>query len=185
MSTCNFETMHDFPLYLWDITSENYNNYKSGYDFSDEENMSENDIYEEIVSCETSFICNTFNSELNSILNKFKKQLMFHDIIVKSGYYTGLQIFVELNSNFSDYCVHDSEDIENLDNEDTKYLFDMCRSQFLIKFYSEISYINKKVLPELAKTFGFEEYNCIGVFSNGEAIYEKADTLKGKLLAIN
>ena len=33
--------------------------------------------------------------------------------------------------------------------------------------------INKDLLPELAKMYVFDKIKCVGIFSNGEAIYEK------------
>ena len=74
-------------------------------------------------------------------------------------------------------------DVENVNNEETRYYYDMCKSEFLRKYYSEINFINKKLLPKLAKFFGFEEYYCGGIFSNGEAVYYKVEnTNRAKLI---
>ena len=74
-------------------------------------------------------------------------------------------------------------DVENVNNEETRYYYDMCKSEFLRKYNSEINFINKKLLPKLAKFFGFEEYYCGGIFSNGEAVYYKVEnTNRAKVL---
>ena len=51
----------------------------------------------------------------------------------------------------------------------------MCYSEFKRKYISEVKFINKKLLPKLAEFYGFERYVCVCIFSNGEAVYEKAD----------
>ena len=49
----------------------------------------------------------------------------------------------------------------------------MCRSIAIRKYKAEINRINKKLLPLFEKELGFDHIRCIGVFSNGEAIYER------------
>ena len=97
---------------------------------------------------------NHYNKETN---------LKYHNLVLKSGYYSGLQIFVnELYENPI-----------NLTNEDCKYYYDKTRSQAIREYLLEVKRINKKILP-IFKDIGFVKINCIGVFSNGAAIYEYA-----------
>lgn len=88
--------------------------------------------------------------------------LIFHKISLKSGYYSGVQILVE-----------QGEDPTTLDNYDCQYCFGMCKSQAVRLFEAEVKRVNKKILPKF-ETIGFFKINCLGVFSNGEAIYEVA-----------
>ena len=102
-----------------------------------------------------------FNWEIKNL-----PDLTFHKLELKSGYYSGAQIFVE-----------EVQNPHELDNEDCKYYFDLYKSQAVKKYDAEINRINKKILPKF-KDIGFFKINCIGVFSNGEAIYEYAKPKK-------
>ena len=176
MSCSNFITQKDFKLFLWDFerpTDEKLNEYicEMNEDITSVEDITEsmrNDYAEKMYNWEYDDIVSFFSKTVDNILHDFKRELQFFDITLKDGYYCGLQFYVEETENMS-YI-----DIENLDNEDTRYYFDMCKSEFLRKYKSEVNFINKKLLPKLAAYFGFEEYCCAGIFSNGEAIYCKA-----------
>lgn len=97
-----------------------------------------------------------FNYEIKNI------PLTFHKIELKSGHYSGVQIFFE-----------EIQNPHELDNYDCRYYFDMYKSEAVKKYDAEIKRINKTILPKF-KDIGFFKINCIGVFSNGEAIYELA-----------
>ena len=176
MSCPNFITQKDFKLFLWDFerpTDEKLNEYirEIKEDITSVEDITEsmrNDYVEEMYNWECYDIIDNFSGAVNSILDDFKRELQFFNITLKNGHYYGLQFYIEEAGNMA-YI-----DIENLDNEDTRYYFDMCKSEFLRKYKSEVNFINKKLLPKLAAYFGFEEYCCAGIFSNGEAIYCKA-----------
>ena len=144
MGTCNYITQSDFDLYIYDENLDetlDENEAVANYDFS----MMY--AYKE---------AERLAGELSSIL-------MFHNIKIKSGYYTGIQTYVE------SYC----NDIEQLDNEDCQYYYNMCRSKTIRKYNAEVNRINKKFLPLFKKELGFDRIICVGVFSNGEAIYER------------
>lgn len=177
MSCPNFITQKDFKLFLWDFespTDEKLNEYilETGMeDVASVEDITEemrNDYARSIYEWEVSDIVDNFSGAVNSILHTFKRDLQFFEVTLRDGHYCGLQFYIEETDNMSRI------DIDNLDNEDIRYYFDMCKSEFLRKYKSEVNFINKKLLPKLAKYFGFEEYCCAGVFSNGEAIYCKA-----------
>ena len=176
MSCPNFITQKDFKLFLWDYerpTDEKLNKYilAMNEDITSVEDITEsmrNEYVESMYEWECDDIITFFPRTVDNILHDFKRDLQFFEITLKDGHYCGLQFYIEETENMS--CL----DIENLDNEDTRYYFDMCKSEFLRKYKSEVNFINKKLLPKLAVYFGFEEYCCAGVFSNGEAIYCKA-----------
>lgn len=175
MSRPNFVTQENFKLFLWDFerpTDEKLNEYilEMNEDITSIEDITENmrDKYtESMYNWECDDIVNFFSETVDNILHDFKRELQFFEITLKDGYYGGLQFYIEETENMA--CL----DIDNLNNEDTRYYFDMCKSEFLRKYNSEVNFINKKLLPKLAAYFGFEEYCCAGIFSNGEAIYCK------------
>ena len=185
MSCPNFETQENFKLFLWDFerpTDEylNENILEIDEDITSIEDITESmrDEYaESIYEREYRDIVDNFSETVHDILHTLKRELQFFEITLKDGYYCGLQFYVEETGNMRYICV------EDVDNEETRYYYDMCKSEFLRKYNSEINFINKKLLPKLAKFFGFEEYYCGGIFSNGEAVYYKVEnTNRAKLL---
>lgn len=112
--------------------------------------------------------------ELELIYNEAKRlaaslnnELIFYKIIITEGYYVGLQTFVEQ----TDWDYYNN--VKDMDNDTCNYYFGMCRSKAIRKHNAEVNRINKKLLPLFQKELGFEHIRCIGVFSNGEAIYER------------
>ena len=167
MSTPNFKTQEYFDLYVaiyeqpsdedikeWEEETE------CSYDFEFESNI----YYEDVVT--------NFEFELKHVLNELGKQLKFHKLDLESGYYDGIQITVNVADELNSYIYEDT--YEDMDNEDTKYLYDLTRSQFIKQYEIERRYIDRKVLPKLAERTGFRKIHCVGVFSNGEAIYRWA-----------
>lgn len=146
MGTCNYTTQSDFDLYIYDEDLDDTLDKDSSMN---EYNFSMACVYE------TS----------KRLAKELSEKLIFHDIEIETGYYSGIQTFVE------EYY----EDIDLLNNEDCHYYFDMCRSKTLRKYKAEVNKINKKLLPLFKKELGFDHIRCIGVFSNGEAIYQKVN----------
>ena len=185
MSCPNFETQENFKLFLWDFKRPDDKYLNENILETDEDVTSIEDITkrmrdeyaESIYEREYRDITDNFSETIDDILHTFKRELQFFKITLKDGYYCGLQFYVEETGNIR-YI-----DVENVDNEETRYYYDMCKSEFLRKYNSEINFINKKLLPKLAKFFGFEEYYCGGMFSNGEALYYKVEnTNRAKLI---
>ena len=185
MSCPNFETQENFKLFLWDFerpTDEylNENILEIDEDITSIEDITEsmrNEYAESIYEREYRDIVDNFSETVHDILHTLKRELQFFEVTLKDGYYCGLQFYVEETGNMRYICV------EDVDNEETRYYYDMCKSEFLRKYNSEINFINKKLLPKLAKFFGFEEYYCRGIFSNGEAVYCKVEnTNRAKLI---
>lgn len=151
MGTCNFVTQSDFDLYIYDEDLDDTldeDTAINGYDFS----MA--CVYEESIR----------------LAKELSKDLMFYNIEIRCGYYTGIQTQLVA----TDWQAQ-VECFEQLDNEDCHYYFDMCRSKALRKHKAEVNKINKKLLPLFEKELGFDHIRCIGVFSNGEAIYERVN----------
>jgi hypothetical protein len=81
-----------------------------------------------------------------------------------------VQLYVEHKYYIKDYI---SEDFEKFfDNDDFHYVFGECKSKVLKRYQAEIKRINKVILPYYAKRLFMIKLNLIGVFSNGEAVYE-------------
>lgn len=171
MSTANFNNNQlGFPLYVrddyyskvcpecgcWNMETaetcedcgENLENVEARYD------ELENEIH--------------FN-EVQDDLRRDSMVLRFFNVKAVSGYYSGVQFDVDWKDNIGDP--------EELDNDDAHYFFGCCRSQMLRKYQSERRTLAKR-LKQLADLHGFEEIVCVGVFSNGEAIYRKAEPPK-------
>ena len=185
MSCPNFETQENFKLFLWDFERPNDEYLNENILETDEDvtNVSDitesmrNDYAESIYEREYRDIVDNFSETVHDILHTLKRELQFFEVTLKDGYYCGLQFYVEETGNMR-YI-----DVEDVDNEETRYYYDMCKSEFLRKYNSEINFINKKLLPKLAKFFSFEEYYCGGMFSNGEALYYKVEnTNRAKLI---
>ena len=185
MSCPNFETQENFKLFLWDFKRPddkylNENILEIDEDITSIEDITEsmrNEYAESIYEREYRDITDNFSETIDDILHTLKRELQFFEVTLKDGYYCGLQFYVEETGNMRYICV------EDVDNEETRYYYDMCKSEFLRKYYSEINFINKKLLPKLAKFFSFEEYYCRGIFSNGEAVYCKVEnTNRAKLI---
>ena len=185
MSCPNFETQENFKLFLWDFErpndeylNENILEIDEGITSIEDITESMRDEYaESIYEREYRDIVDNFSETVHDILHTLKRELQFFEITLKDGYYCGLQFYVEETGNMRYICV------EDVDNEETRYYYDMCKSEFLRKYNSEINFINKKLLPKLAKFFSFEEYYCGGMFSNGEALYYKVEnTNRAKLI---
>lgn len=109
--------------------------------------------------------------------NKLNPQLKYLKIEVISGYFYGLQTNVKQDDNpnyfytMIDFLYYLNNKEEYTDKEIyeifgfNKYILDRVLNK-------EIKLINEKLLPQL-KDFGFECYDCVGIFSNGEAVYQK------------
>lgn len=107
-------------------------------------------------------ICDIVQSDLDDV----NRDLLFHKITMQSGYYTGVQFYVESEHDLGEY---------DYDNEECHYYFDCCRSVAYRKYQSEINKINRK-LKRMAKQYGFDELVCTGRFSNGEALFSRVTT---------
>lgn len=149
MSTPNFKTMENFPLFVLDTDSV------------DEDGCEVMDWWEVEMLCR----------KLQTVLDDFNYDFLFHKISLESGYYSGLQFYVE-----------ELNDPNELDNEDCRYEYDLCRSVAIRRYNSEINKVNR-ALRKLATENGFEEYYCAAIFSNGEAIYYPVqNTVRSRLL---
>lgn len=108
--------------------------------------------------------------EAEHLTEEFNEGLTYHRVNVSGGYYSGFQFVVEEIhgrqfdlSKDSKYCI---------DNEDAWYHFGKCRSRVLREADAEKRKI-RKWLEKVAVDYGYDILVCVGVFSNGEALYER------------
>ena len=126
------------------------------------------------ISCST-YPIELGNKIIGAVLDSFNYELMFHKITLRSGYYTGVQFYVEVE--------HDLTEDKDYTNDDCHYYFDCCRSVAYRKYEAEIRKINRK-LAVLGKEYGFQEYVCTARFSNGEAWYDLASNSRARLKSV-
>ena len=180
MSTPNFHSMENFNLFVKvfePMTLEDYKENEFHYDdylypeyqaaVSDEwkEEILEKSYNHAMELWGEDFYSDIFNGwdGFKKVMEEFNDSLLFHEISFESGYYDGVQLYVE-----------EKENPHELDNEDCRYYYDMCRSQAIRKYDAEIRKINRW-MEKVATEYGWRKLHCLGVFSNGEAIYQYAE----------
>lgn len=178
MSTANFHNQKNFKLYIKSFEPISIEEYEKDYfqdSFKYDEYLEESNeelkryILEQSYDKEMEFWCEMFYRDIIDgydgfieEMNSLNDILAFHKLELKDGYYDGVQIYVV-----------EKENPHELDNDDCNYYYDMCRSKAIRKYDSEIRKINKW-MDKVASQYGWKEIYCVGVFSNGEAIYSYA-----------
>ena len=152
MSTANFK-QNSFPLYCLDD--------------SEMEWWEAQDIYDDLDKY---------------ALPRLNNELCFFEISAESGYYCGLQLWVEHTRYAENAGFYDGGDYDDVTNDDCRYYLDMCRSEAIRKYEAERRKV-LRMLEKLADEYGFEEYVCVARFSNGEAWYDKASNKRALLKA--
>ena len=107
MSTPNFRTQENFPLYIID---------DSGWDW-----LEARDYYE----------------DAEAYLSEINEKLTFFQIKIRGGYYCGAQFFVEISDAADQAGFDENGATRWADNESTRYYLDMYFSQAKRKFDAE------------------------------------------------
>lgn len=178
MATANFYNQKNFGLYVQAFESISMEEYQKEYFedscyYDDYKNVESEDLKAEILekayNNDMEFWMETFYEDIfdgadgfKEVMEELNNDLIFHSMEFKSGYYAGVQLYINT-----------MENPHELDNEDCKYYYDMCRSQAIRKYEAEIRKINKW-MEKVAVQYGWKKLNCLGVFSNGEAVYQYA-----------
>ncbi len=174
MGTCNFHSMKNFDL--WAVSSDifyfkpcdNCNAWDAqdaktcefcGADLSDAQ-----PVYDEIAAQD-------FCNDLERRCQDENENLKFFEISVKSGYYDGLQLFVDL-TNDADNAGFTENGPEYLDNDSAHDYFDMCRSKCIRAYEAEQRKANK-ILAKIGGDYGMDKLGIFARFSNGETWYTK------------
>lgn len=176
MSAANFCTMRDFPLF-----AKSY--YEEAKRCPECDTILDADAETcEVCGCEEledypyfdQFLADEEWDAITSLMEDFNRDLMFHKVELRSGYYTGVQFYVETE--------HDLDEDKDYTNDDCHYYFDCCRSVAYRKYAAEVRKIIRK-LAAWGKEYGFQEYVCTARFDNGEAWYELASNPRARLKA--
>lgn len=162
MSAPNFRTQKDFGLYVNDFVIPIY---------EDEENENS-----EVVEYLTDW------HELRAVekaVDELNRTLEFYSVELIDGYYTGVQFYVdEKNGDYdlalpSYYTADEWREIRKEDSSYSRNYFPYSYSETVRRMNSERRKINKWFEQIAVKEFGFIKYACVGIFSNGEAVYTK------------
>lgn len=174
MATTNFVHQEDFPLYATAIF----------------------DYHEEIDEETGETICYDgdqylFN-QLEERIEEFNRELEIYKIRPADGYYCGVQILLEDKHEYTtltkDYTAEEWRKMrkEKKDYPGSYYYYEYerCYSEQKRAKAREMRKIIKFCETILHNEFDFEEYVCCGIFSNGEAVYDKASNKRARIKAI-
>lgn len=179
MSTPNFHMMKNFDLYVQAFEPVSLEEYQKeyfpddDYYYADYEEAKTEEEKEYILEKSYNEAMNLWSEDFyrdiilgydgfKDIMEDFNDGLTFHEVRLENGYYDGIQLYVE-----------EKENPHELDNDICRYAWNMCRSQAIRKYDAEIRKINKW-MEKTAVEYGWRKLHCLGVFSNGEAIYQYA-----------
>lgn len=156
MSTCNFQPMkYEMPLVCGGLGF--YEDYRESYEEYDGDEYTLDMFYDDL---------NMEFDDAACLAKEFSEDLKFHEVSVKGGYYQGFQFYVtEAIGYYGDF--------EMLDNDEAHVYYDMCRSKVKRKVDAEKKKI-RKWLDKMVSEYGYEKLALKGIFSNGEAVYERA-----------
>lgn len=165
MGACNFWTMDDFDL--WVMDDEKVCDFYLGEEFK-KENEIEEYSYDNI-----NFAYDILMEEIQSDFDDLKSKLEWYKIELRSGYYEGMQFYIDTEWRGID------EKADWLSSKPLIWDDEECLSEFGLTRQQTIEMIEKekKLINEFlenSKDYGFYKINCVGVFSNGEAVYELA-----------
>jgi hypothetical protein len=158
MGTCNYIIQSDFDLYTIEYkrpTQEEIENFI----------IATGEMFDE--DFDTEIFYYDMYRDAERLADRINKELIFYKIKIGCGYYNGIQTFVDQ----SDWDYYNN--VEDMDNDACKYYFGMCRSKAIRKYKAEVKRINKRLLPKFKTKLDFDRIICVGVFSNGNAIYER------------
>lgn len=169
MATCNFWTMDDFDL--WVIDDKKIFDFYLGEDFLKERIEEFGEDYD--FSDDLWLAWEVMLEDLESDFDDLKSKLVWYKIELKNGYYEGAQFYIDTE------WLGIDEIADWLPSKPLVWDDDECELQFgLTKEETRKMIENEKALIneflENSKNYGFYKINCIGTFSNGEAVYEIA-----------
>ena len=159
MGTCNFWTMDDFDLVVMD--DEKMLNVFLGEEFF-EERKAEIEDYDPMGDIELAW--ELFKEDIDPLVDDLNDKLEWYNIGIKSGYYDGVQFYI------------DTEwlPIEEWDDDDCYGEFGCDKESTIEGIANEKKAIND-FLDTMVKDYGFERIRCVGTFNSGEAVYEKVE----------
>lgn len=169
MSTPNFKTQSLFDLYVTD----NFLIYP--YELDENDDFILDDNGEPVINYDIDpfFNHSYFNECKKYTDNNLNSKLTFFTISFEDGYYSGIQTYIQPkypnDLDALDYMKYP----QYYDNSDLFKDFGYNTYILKRKIQAEINLINNKLLPQLKEHYFFDKICCVGIFSNGEAIYSK------------
>lgn len=167
MGTSNFTSMDQFDIYAY-IYEPDLDFIKSEYpEFIDDENNIDSDLYNELAYWEWEYI----RDELKPTMDELNDNLIFHKISFESGYYEGMQIYI--NEPYAIKYRRKNDDLAECLNETwyDKYGDDSHNKNRIIKTYIDEVALIQNWLATDAVDYGFKCYHVYARFDNGETIY--------------
>ena len=169
MATCNFWTMDDFDL--WVIDNEKMLDFYLGEDFFKERIEEFGEDYDSLDDLWLAW--ETMLEDLESDFDDLKSKLVWYKIELKSGYYEGAQIYIDTEwSGIDEIATWLPSKPPIWDDEECELQFGLTREKTKKMIEDEKKKIN--TFLENLDMYGFYKIKCLGVFSNGEAVYELA-----------
>ena len=174
MGTANFYSMKNFDL--WAISDsefyskrcpECYCSMENDADACSECNTDLTDVKPDF----DEYSADEFRYDLVNSIDAENENLLFHRITIRGGYYDGLQLYVNLTSD-ADQAGFTENGPEYVENDDTRYYFDLCRSAAIRKYQAEQRKVNR-ILAKIGRAHGMEKLAIYARFSNGETWYTK------------
>lgn len=162
MATGNFHSMADFPLI---VAEEMFVKVCPDCGVANERGADKCEC-----GCDLSCVDEEYDqlamegivSDMERVADELNAAQQFYDVSVKSGYYSGVQFYVEEKYG----------DVTTYDNEGAQYEFGVCRSEMLRRFKVAGNKVRRGLL-KAKKELGLDEIVCYARFSNGECVYRK------------
>jgi len=168
MSAANFKSMADFPLV---VANDSYCKICPECGLTNDKNADVCDCGCDITNVEAVYdewTSMDIASEMGKVAQSLNERQDFYTVSVESGYYSGMQFYVE-----DKYC-----NIDEWDNEDAQGEFGICRSE-MIRRYRVAGNLIRRGLEKAKNDLGLMELAVTARFSNGEVWYteDKPDML--------
>lgn len=161
MSTANFKSMKDFPLI---VAKDEYCKVCPECGCTQASDAAKCDEcgcdLSEVDSVYDEWTMNDIMRNMETKAKELNEYLTFYTVSVESGYYSGIQFYVD-----EKYC-----NVDTWDNEDARMEVGMCRSKMLRKYKSEGNWL-RRALQKAKAELGLMELGVVAHFSNGETMY--------------
>lgn len=164
MSTPNFKhsklTDLGLPLIVGGV-GEDYDQLAESYNQGLEEG--DEPYNEDMYNTEVDWDITRREEDLEDLNNK----LEFFEVVIESGYYSGWQYNVKEIGQYDGY-----ESIQSIDDETAQEYYGKSAAEVKHQVDTELVIVRDYLYSQVSDPYTVEIY-CVGVFSNGEAIYKK------------
>lgn len=163
MSTPNFNQTRlnkfNLPLVVFGMGND-FEQRKKDFEQENDDEYTENHYLAEIDDMEI--------PQREEELNDFNTGLKHFELKLESGYYQGVQYDIEETDSYNDY-----ESIQDITDEDANYYYGLSAKEVKAEFENDLAKIREFLQKQVNSPYVIE-LNCMGIFSNGEAIYKEA-----------